>query len=235
MLVRATGQSRIADWIARQVDPDVARHVSLVSVWGRWFVFLVVAFEFVYRPDFWRYDGRYEYPLLMLPLVVFNGLAHFRLLAKGSVPWHWLFLLSALDIAMATTGVVIQGGFGKGFIFVAYYPALALFAGVFTSLRLGLAWTTMTAGIYVLVCVKVGPGLDYVAGHEKELLVRVAGMYLLVLYVGLVTRFERTSRQAAVERERALQRERVEFSQAVHDTTAQSAYMIGLGIDTAKA
>ena len=39
----------------------------------------------------------------------------------------------------------------------------------------------------------------------------------------------------AVERERDLQRERVEFSQTIHDTTAQSAYMIGLGIDTAKA
>ena len=32
-----------------------------------------------------------------------------------------------------------------------------------------------------------------------------------------------------------MERERVEFSQTVHDTAAQSAYMIGLGIDTAKA
>ena len=38
-----------------------------------------------------------------------------------------------------------------------------------------------------------------------------------------------------MERERELQRERVEFSQTIHDTTAQSAYMIGLGIDTARA
>ena len=38
-----------------------------------------------------------------------------------------------------------------------------------------------------------------------------------------------------MERERALLRERTELSQAIHDTTAQSAYMIGLGIDTAKA
>ena len=92
----------------------------------------------------------------------------------------------------------------------------------------------MTAGVYTIVCLKVGPGLDLVAGHEKELLVRVAAMYALVLYVGLVARFERTKRQAAVERERALHRERVELSQSIHDTTAQSAYMIGLGIDTAK-
>ena len=59
-------------------------------------------------------------------------------------------------------------------------------------------------------------------------------MYALVLCVSLVVRFERTRRQAALERERALQRERIELSQAIHDTTAQSAYMIGLGIDAAK-
>ena len=32
----------------------------------------------------------------------------------------------------------------------------------------------------------------------------------------------------------ALQRERIELSQNIHDTAAQSAYMIGLGIDTAR-
>ena len=37
-----------------------------------------------------------------------------------------------------------------------------------------------------------------------------------------------------MERERALQRERAELSQAIHDTTARSAYMIGMGIDAAK-
>ena len=37
-----------------------------------------------------------------------------------------------------------------------------------------------------------------------------------------------------MEREGALQRERIELSQSIHDTTAQSAYMIGLGIDAAK-
>ena len=203
-------------------------------MWGRWFIFLVVVFEFVYRPGFWYYEGHFEYTLLLAPLVVFNGLTQYRLLRNGWVTWRWLLLLSAMDIALATVGVIIQGGFGKGFIFVAYYPALALFVVVFTSLWLGLAWTTMTAGIYTLVCLKVGPGLDFVAGHEKELLVRVAGMYALALYVVLVARFERTRRQAAVEGERRLQQERIELSQSIHDTTAQSAYLIGLGIDAAR-
>ena len=213
-------------------DPEVVRYAAGVAVWGRWFVCLVAAFQFFYRPGFWYY-GHFEYPFLLAPLLVFNGLLHWRLLARGRVTWRWLLLLSSMDLALATIGVIIQGGF-DGFIFVAYYPALALFVVLFTSLWLGLAWTTVTASIYAIVCVTVGPGLDIVAGHEKELLVRIAAMYALVLCVSLIARFERIKRQAAAERELALQRERIQLSRSIHDTTAQSAYMIGLGIDAAK-
>ena len=59
-------------------------------------------------------------------------------------------------------------------------------------------------------------------------------MYALVLGLSLIIRFERVRRQAAVEGERQLQRERIEFSQEIHDTTAQTAYMIGLGIHRAR-
>ena len=37
-----------------------------------------------------------------------------------------------------------------------------------------------------------------------------------------------------MERERQLQRERIELSQVIHDTTAQTIYMVGLGIDRAR-
>ena len=97
-----------------------------------------------------------------------------------------------------------------------------------------MAWTTINSAVYTIVCLRVGLGLDYVAGDEKVLLARLAAMYALVLCVSLVVRFERTRRQAAVERERGLQRERIELSQAIHDTAAQTAFMIGLGIDAAK-
>ncbi len=213
-------------------DPDVVRHAARVSVWARWFVCLVVAFEFVYRPGFWYY-GHFEYLLLLVPLVTLNGLAHYRLLANRRVTWHWLLLLSAMDLVLVTAGIIIQRGF-EGFIFSAYYPALALFVAVFTSVWLGLAWTTLTACAYALACLLVGPGLDIVAGHEKELLVRIAAMYALVLLVSLIARFERAKWMASLARERALQRQRIELSQAIHDTTAQSAYMIGLGIDAAQ-
>ena len=59
-------------------------------------------------------------------------------------------------------------------------------------------------------------------------------MYVLVLGLGFITRFERRRWQAAVSRERQLRRERVELSQTIHDTIAQTAYMISLGIHRAR-
>ena len=197
-------------------------------MWGRWLVWVVTAFQFAYRPGFWYY-GHFEYVFLHVPLVTVNDLVHYRLLTNRSVTWHWLLLLSVMDLVLITAGIILQRGF-EGFLFLAYYPALALFVLVFPSLWLGLAWTTMTAIIYSLVSLMVGVGLDLVAGDEKVLLARLAAMYVLVLCVSLIVRFERTRRQAAVERERHLQQERIEISQAIHDTTAQTVYMIGLGL-----
>jgi len=202
-------------------------------VWGHWLVWLVVVFQFAYRPYFW-YLGHVEYLLFHVPLVTLNGLIHYRLLSNRAVTWRWLLLLSALDLLLITVGVVAQRGF-EGFLFVAYYPVLALFVAVFPPLWLGLAWTTVVAAIYTLVCVNVGPGLDLVAGDEKALLVRLAAMYVVVMCVSLITRFERIRREAAVERERHLQQERIELSQTIHDTAAQTVYMVGMGLHRARA
>ena len=157
----------------------------------------------------------------------------FRLLTNRTVTWRWMLLLGAMDIALATSSISVGPGFDS-YVFVAYYPALALFAVVFTSLWLSLAWTTMTAVAYTLVSLTVGVGIDVDAGDEKVLLGRLAAMYALVLCVSLITRFERVRRQTAVDRERRVQQERIEFSQAVHDTTAQTAYLISLGIQRAR-
>ena len=213
-------------------NPDVVPYAARVSVWGRWFIVLVSAFEIAYRPGFW-YPDNVGAVLLMFPLVTLNGSVHFRLLTNRPVTWRWMLLLSAMDVALATASISIGPGFDS-YIFVAYYPALALFAVVFTSLWLGLAWTTMTAAAYALVCWTAGPGLDIDAGDEKVLVGRLAAMYALVLCASLITRFERIRRQTAVDRERQVQQERIEFSQEVHDTTAQTAYLISLGIHRAR-
>ncbi|MYD52413.1 MAG: hypothetical protein F4W93_13180 [Dehalococcoidia bacterium] len=214
-------------------DPDVIRYTAWVSVWGRWLIWLVIVVQFAYRPGFWYHEGHFEYLFLPVPFVTLNALVHYRLLTNRSVTWRWMFFLSAMDMATFTIGIVLQRGF-EGFLFLAYYPALVLFVMAFPSLVLGLAWTTMNAVVYALVSLRVGLGLDLVAGDEKDLLARVAAMYVLVLCVSFIVRFERIRRQAAVERERHLQRERIELSQAIHDTTAQTAYMIGLGIHRAR-
>ena len=203
-------------------DPDVVRYAAAVSVWGRWLIWLVTVVQFAYRPGFWYY-GHFEYLFMHVPMVTLNGLVHYRLVTNRPVTWRWLLLISAMDMTLITTGIVLQRGF-EGFLFLAYYPALALFVLVFPSLWLGLAWTTMTAVVYAFVSLRVGLGLDIVAGDEKVLLARVAAMYVLVVCVSLIVRFERTRRQAAVERERHLQQERIELSQTIHDTTAQTTY-----------
>ena len=136
-------------------------------------------------------------------------------------------------IALITAGVVIGDGF-RSFIFLAYYPSLAVFAVVFSSHWLSLAWTTAVAVMYAAVCLRVGSGLDLDAGNEKVLIARLAMMYTIMLGVSLITRFERIRWQTSVTRERELRRERIELSQTIHDTTAQTAYMIGLGIHRAR-
>ena len=213
-------------------DPEVVPYAARVSVWGRWFVGLVSVFEMAYRPGFW-YPDNVGAVLLMFPLAALNGLIHLRLLTNRQVTWRWMLLLSAMDIALITASVSIGPGFDS-FVFVAYYPALALFVVVFTSLGLGLAWATMTSAAYSLVCWTAGSGLDIDAGDEKVLVGRLAAMYALVLCVSLITRFERIRRQSAVARERQVQQERIEFSQEVHDTTAQTAYLVSLGIHRAR-
>ena len=93
---------------------------------------------------------------------------------------------------------------------------------------------TAVAVFYLLMSLFVGDGIDMAARDEKPLFARIVVMYAVVAAVNLISRFERTRWRAAVQREQALQRERVELSRSIHDTTAQSAYMIGLGIDAAK-
>ena len=129
----------------------------------------------------------------------------------------------------------LSDGFSHSFHHLFYYPALAGLAVLFTSFRLNMVWVTMASLVHVAISLTVGDGIDIEAGDEKALLARITVMYAVVAAVNLATRFERMRWRQAVERERALERERVELSRAIHDTAAQSAYMIGLGIDTAKA
>ena len=230
MAMLRTGLSAMQSRVLRAVraDPDVVPYAAKVSVWMRWLFLLVGVVELAYRPELWFATDK-PYLFLSVPLVAFNGFVHYRLLTNRTVTWRWLLFLSAMDIALISAAVVIGGEFHL-FIYVTYYPALALFAVVFTSLWLSLAWTTMVAVVYAVVSLTMGSGLDFDLGQEKALLARAMAMYGVVACVSLIARFERVRRQESMERERGLLRERIELSQAIHDTAAQTAYMIGLGI-----
>ena len=213
-------------------DPDVFLYATWISVWGRWFIWLVCVFLLAYRPGSW-YPESMEF--LAIPVLLFaaNGLLHHRLLTHRPVTWRWLLFLGAMDVVLITVGVFIGGGF-RSFIFLFYYPAMAVFAVVFSSYWLSLAWTTTAAVAYVVVCLVAGLGLDLGASNEKVLVTRLAVMYTIVVGINLITRFERTRWHAAVARERERRQERIELSQTIHDTIAQTAYMIGLGIHNAR-
>ena len=136
------------------------------------------------------------------------------------------------DIALITAFVAVNDRFDN-FVFATYYPALAFFAVVFSSLWLIMGWVTATAVAYTVVVV-AGRGLDIEAGQDHVLAARLTVMYLVAMAVSLIVRFERSRWRASVERERQLRRERIEISQNIHDTSAQTAYMIGLGIHWAR-
>ena len=213
------------------IASDDLRYSLRIAVWVRWFVAIAWLVQHNYRPDF---DSGIYVPnmLLVLSLLVFNGYVHYRIRTNRTLTWHWALALSAMDVIAVTVGLAISGGLNNSF-HVLYYPAIATFAVVFASFRLSFAWVTMVAVLYAGLSFVVIPTVDFDAKMEKVLFIRIVTMYAVVAAVNLIMRLERTRRAEAVERERQLQQERIELSQTIHDTIAQSAYMIGLGLETA--
>ena len=216
---------------SRRTGPDDLLYGMRISIWVRWLLLIAWFAQMNYRPNF--SDPNYlSNTLFAATLLAFNAYVHYRTLTNRSVTWRWMLALSVMDATMITAGLAVSSGFQNSF-FVLYYPALAMFAVVFTSFRLSFAWATMIAGAYVSLSLLLEPGVDIETKEEKVLFTRIAVMYAVVAAVNLVSRFERIRRREAVERERELQRERIDLSQTIHDTIAQSAYMIGLGLETA--
>ena len=236
LAARATNAFRVRDWTLNQIDPDGLRYVANILAWMHWGVGVLCLVELTYRPFYGYWAPQFVgYVVLLGTLMAFNGCFHYLIRSNRAVTWRWFFAMCAVDVAIISAGAAISNGFSHYFFHLFYYPSLAFFAVVFTSFRINMAWVTMVAAIYLGISVLAGDGLDFEAKDEKPLLARLAVMYVVVVTVNLISRFERMRWRQGLERERSMQRERVEFSQAVHDTTAQSAYMIGLGIDTAKA
>ena len=168
--------------------------------------------------------------LYCLGFMAANGYVQYRIRRSGTVKPVWLFGLSALDLAAISFSVSLSGGFNSPYL-ALYYLAVAVFAYVFTAPRPVLPWTTLVAALYSVMSVTVKPGLDLSGKEESSLSYRVVALYAVSAAVGIIAGLERESRRRGLDRE--LQRKRIELSQKIHDTTAQWAYMIGLGLEGA--
>ena len=207
------------------------RHSVRISIWVRWFVGIAWFAQLHYRVNF-EHPAYVPHVLMAIFILALNGYVHFRIESGRKITWHWAAVLSALDLVTITAALAISSGFQNTF-FVLYYPALAMFAVVFTSVRLSFAVVTGVAIMYAALSLLLGPGVDFDTKEEKVLFTRIVVMYAVVAAVNLVSRFERIRRIRSVQRERELQRERIDLSQTIHDTIAQSVYVIGLGLENA--
>ncbi len=224
----------MTDWERSDGDPDGLRFIARTAVWARWVLAAFMLVLLAYRPVDWPESYAVYVPGFVL-LVALNGYTHYRLATRKAVTRGWILAFAIWDVLMLSAAGAAGGGFSNDFLYLLYYVQLAALAVVLASFWLTMAGATVVAGLYLAISLTVADGIDTAAGEEEALFARIFVMYAVAAIVNIIARFERVRWRQAVERERHLQRERVELSQAIHDTTAQSAYMIGLGIDTARA
>jgi signal transduction histidine kinase len=216
---------------AERTSPEDLLHAARVLLWVRWFGLTAAFVEIHYRVDY----GSLSHVLntfYCLGFLAANGYVQWLIRRRGTVKPSWLFALSALDLAAISFSASLSGGFNSPY-FPAYYFAVAVFAYVFTAPRLVLPWTTLVAVIYSVLSFTVEPTLDIAGKEEQHLFYRLLVLYAVAAVVSIIAGLERESRRKGLERERELQRQRIELSQTIHDTTAQWAYMIGLGVEGA--
>lgn len=151
-------------------------YAARVSVWARWAVAALLLFV-LFQPTFPYPVDRYaSYSVAIGLLVVFNGFIHIRLRSGRLLTWRCMMAMSTADVVLITAGVWIAGGFSAMFSHLLYYPSLAMFAVLFTSLRLNLAWTTLVAAVYSAVAITAGEALDMADRDDMVLVVRVGMM-----------------------------------------------------------
>ena len=233
MSVMQIAAGRLAELVRgfERTGPEELLHAARVFIWVRWFVLAFCVVELHYRIDY----GALSHVLntcYCLGLMAANGYVQYLVRRSGTVKPAWLLGLSVMDLAAISFSASLSGGFDSPY-FPLYYFAVAMFAWVFTSPRLALPWTTLVVVIYSILSVAVEPGLDIAEREERNLAYRIVTLYAVSAAVSLITGFERDRRRRGLERERELHRQRIEISQTIHDTTAQWAYMIGLGVEGA--
>ena len=224
--------------LLRLAGVDYLRTGLRISLWLRWLVVIAWLAQLHHQVNF-AHPAYVTHTLFAVLLLAVNTYILYRFEARLTVTWRWVLALSSMDVVMLTAGLTIATGSGNSF-FVLYYAALAMFAAACTSFRTAVAGATLVTAVHLALSEAAEPGGAFEIWQDQALLTGIIAMYAVVAAVSLVTLFERTKsrsdrqrRREAVQRERELQLERIELSQTIHNTIAQSAYLIGLGLETA--
>ena len=219
-------------------EVDYLRTGLRISLWLRWFVVIAWLAQLHHLVNY-AHPGYAAIVMFGALLLAVNTYILYRIEVRRTVTWRWVLTLSAMDVVMLTAGLTVVAGDGNT-LFVLYYAALAMFAAACASFRTALAGATVVAALYLALNLATQAGGLFAIRLEEDLLTGIIAIYAVVTAVSLVTLFERIRarsdrlrRREAVERERELQMERIELSQTIHNTIAQSAYLIGLGLETA--
>ena len=216
-------------WLSRADSCDL-RHVVRVSVWIRWLIAILCVFGLTYRSTFTDFAFS-VYVMLLLTFIVLNAIAHCRSHSGKENSVIWLLIQSTLDVSLIAVGSAMSGGIGQFYFFLFYYPALAIFALTFPSVRLCAFWVTIVACAYILTSLPVVNGSDSLGYEDGALIAGITVMYVIVFPISLVSKLRQIRLRNAVERERVSRQEGIELSKTVHDTTAQSAYMMALCVE----
>ena len=210
---------------------DELRTLANISAWARWFV-VAASFGLIgFRNDYTDIQFIVMMSGVAVEIVV-NTVFHFAVWKRRRLRWQWLLAMAILDLALATLMIGIRGGLDS-YYYVVYFPILAVFAVVFTSFRIVAMFTVLTIVAYVLATLLTGDGIQTELAEHRDLYIRLVFLLPVVVSINAVAKFERSGRRGALQREQALVNDRLELSQTIHDTAAQAAYMIGLGINEA--
>lgn len=223
--------AQVTGWASIFTDPDDLRCRLGMWVWLRWLFLIAWLVQHGYRSD--PDSPVFVFDLAVAAVAMFlTGCVHVSIRSGRTPKWRWVVAVLAVDIAAITGCIVITEGFDNhGFVW--YYTAVAAFTVMFPSFQASFGWVTVVASVYSTVCLLPGSGIEFEFKDEKTLLIRILTMCGVVLVVNLIGRVERIRRVEAVGRARELQRERIQDAQRIHNTLAQSAYMIDLGVQSA--
>lgn len=210
---------------------DEGRLTTLpIQVAMRWVLVAVALFLVNFEPGT-SDAARLGLNALILGGAALNGFLQWRLRpgSRTGVVTGLPIALAIYDAAAITAAVAGVDGLDNT-AFVLYYPALLAFTLVFAG-RWSLVYAGVTIGAYVAVVWvddRFDPGE---AADMKQLVARLATFASTVLIANLVVGIERERRERAVREAVAASTERQRVANELHDSVAQSVYMLTMNLE----